>query len=164
MVLVPNLLGHSDVPDVDMAELEWEVSSMVAMAPREVIGGPPGNLKSAKVGPMMAACLHSLVNVGAEVAKSTRRQATTDTPDYKYLQDIVDRNEFHQVLTQELVEATKVVFPEWRGGLQGPLVRERDQGREEEDPRAESRQRHKGPFALCVVCSIICTACSLVVT
>lgn len=83
MVHAANLLGHDDVPDVNLADFEWEISPTVSMALRGVIGGSMGNLESDRVGPLMAACLHTLVAVGAREAKWTREQATTDVPDYR---------------------------------------------------------------------------------
>lgn len=141
-VLVANLLGHGDVPDSDLAELEWQLPPLSALALRSLIGGSVGQLESARVGPVVAASLHTLVNVGSRVAKWTRAQATLDTPDYKALLDIVDRNGLRTDLAHELGEATKMAQNEWRGEAPGSRVRGRDDVDPEEDPRAETRGRY----------------------
>lgn len=141
-VLVANLLGHADIQDSDLAELEWEVSPTGAMALRNIIGGPANQLESARVGPVLAASLHALVSVGARVSQWTREQSTLDDPDFASLLDIVDRNGIRQDLARELVEANRVARLEWRGGASNSRVRARDDMDHEEESWAEARRRY----------------------
>lgn len=135
-------MGHGDVPDLDLAELEWQLPPVSALALRGLIGGPVGQLESARVGPVVAASLHTLVNIGVRVAKWTRTQATQDTPDYKALLDIVDRNGLRTNLAHVLGEATKMAQKEWQGEAPGFRIRGRDDVDQEEDARAEVRGRY----------------------
>lgn len=140
-VLMANLLGLGDVPDSDRPELEWQPPPLSTLALQRLIGWSVGHFESARVGPVVAASLHTLMNVRSRLAKWTRAQATLDTPDYKAFLDIVDRNGLHTDLAYELGEATKMAQNEWRGEAAGSRVRGRDDMLPKEDPRAETRGR-----------------------
>lgn len=137
--LVANLLGHVDVPHSYLAELEWQLPPLSALALRGLIGGSVGLLETGRVGPVVAASLHTLVNDESRVARWTRARATLDTPDYKALLDIVDSNGLRTYLAHELGKATKMAQNEWRDEAPGSRVRGRDDMDPEEDPRAETR-------------------------
>lgn len=141
-VPVANLLGHGDVPDSDLEDLEWRLPPLSALALRGLIGGSFGQLKSARVGLVVAASLHSLVNVGSRVVRWTRAQATLNTPDNKALLDIVDRNGLRTDLAHELGEASMMAHNEWRGEAPGSHVRGRDDIDAKENSRAETPNRN----------------------
>lgn len=140
--LVANLLGRGDVPDSDLAELEWQLPPLFALALRGLTGGSVGQLESARVGPVVAASLHTLVNAGSRAARWTRAQAPLDTADSKAPLDIVDRNGLCTDLARELGEATKMAQSEWRGEAPESRVRFQDDMDPEQDPRAETRSRY----------------------
>eukprot|EP00170_Pyropia_yezoensis_P001484 contig_6522_g1488 len=127
---------HSDRP-----ELEWQLPLLSTLALQKLIDRSVGHFESARVGPVVAASLHTLMNVRSRLAKWTRAQATLDTPDYKAFLDIVDRNGLRTDLAHELGEATKMAQNEWRGEAAGSRVRGRDDMLPKEDPRAETRGR-----------------------
>lgn len=137
-----SLLVHGDVTDSDLADLEWRLPPLSALALRGLVGGSFGQLKSARVGLVVAASLHSLVNVGSRAVRWTRAQATLDTPDYKALLDIVDRNGLCTDLAHELGDASMMAHDECRGQAPGSHVRGRDDIDAEENSRAETPNRY----------------------
>lgn len=91
---------------------------------------------------MIAASLHTLVDIGTRVAKWTQAAPTLATTDYNALLDIVDGHGLRTDLAHELGKATKMAQNEWRGEAPGSSVRGRGDSEPEENLRAETRSRH----------------------